>query len=299
MTRRVRLLLLAGSLFDLVHLPLTASGRVRARNLPGAVPAAREFCEACQGSGWRADRFRRRVPCVECGGRLEVRAGGEVVFEARDGLGWFEVDPMLAGPWRKVGSTTTGVITRPPRTVRCDSCGGDGAYGNGRRCPWCGGEGRRVVAGFVLHVDREGGDDAEAALCAAIDYRRAAGSYRELERGLAALRLSDEGAWRAFVDVAVFGDGESVNGSAGRFEAAVEALLDVMPDVIKVPADVVAAARRRDRVRVPVGRLAGRELAGRDADMRRRYEAGEVSQQELVRESGLSRSRVCEIVNGR
>jgi len=236
------------------------------------------------GSGWLSDRFRRRSPCGSCG-------GGFVDGVAVPGQGFVTVDPMDRER-RPVGSEETPDVPAVVVTRRCDSCWGEGAHGNGRRCVVCGGSGFRSWSPFRLRVDDGLGGDPESALLASIDRRRLSGDYVLLERALARLRGLDRFGWRAWVRRYVAGDELVVAPrSLERAWCFIEAR---MPRIPSVPAEVRDSERERrrqlERVR---GRWTdGKARGARDREIRRRFERGEASVEELIRVFSVSRSTV-------
>lgn len=289
--RRQAIALLAGSLFDFL-------GPLVRRGVSELAPTVWAVCPDCGGDGVRRDRFRRETPCGTCGG-LAASEGAR----ARRGAGRVKVDPMDREQ-RPIGSVETP--DAPPRVVTavCDGCGGQGAHGNGRRCKVCDGAGRREWSPFRLRVDDQGGgEDAEAALLAAIVRRDEAGDYARLERALAELARvdgrDDTRLHRLWVGRYVFGSETTLSDvDLARLELAWRFIEARMPSPIRVPGDVRRneRARRRHLEGVKGRWMNGRSLRERDAEIRRRYDSGVATVEELVRTFGVSRSTVYEAI---
>lgn len=300
MTAQRRLItLLAGSIMDGVWLPETWSGKlVRRQAGSGLVGTRKVPCPGCgrgdvKGSGWVTDQYRRRSPCGSCG-------GGFVDGRAVAGQGFVMVDPMDR-EHRPVGSEETPDAPAVVVTRRCDSCWGEGAHGNGRRCVHCGGSGVRSWSPFRLRLDDGLGGDAESALLAQIDRRRLGGDYVLLERVLASLRGVDPIGWRTWIRcyVGCIEDLYDEEPKASDRERAWCFIESRMPLVPRVPPEVRESEKERrrqlERVR---GRWAdGKARGARNAEIRRRFERGEASVEELVRVFGVSRSTVYEAIH--
>ena len=262
------------SRLDGLWLPSGASTRA------GFVPAVVERCGTCDGVGSVSDRFGRRVLCSRCGGV------GRVAFDPMDSAGV------------PVGSASTVAAARPRRSVRCDRCDGDGVW-RGERCSLCDGEGRRDLHAFELRLEPVGGrgDPVDEA----IEARRRAGSYAELDRALEQLRSWSAIRWGSLLDeVDRFGVPQSTAATQGL--TFVVERMPQPPEPIRVPAQVLANARelREWRKRVRRRRLngdAGLAVARRDAEIRMELRRGRPVQW-VAREFGLSVSRVYQIRRG-
>lgn len=310
--------MLAGSLFDLVWLPETWSGKlVRKQAGAGLVPGERVPCSACggelvrdrlgevvrrrKGSGWVVDRFRRREPCGGCG-------GGFVEDRPVPGRGYVSVDPMdrLARP---IGAEETPDAPVRVVTALCDACGGSGvenpAASQVARCGRCGGSGRREWSPFELRVDDGSGGDPEAALLAAVAYRDEQGDYAKLEEALALLRRLDvvDGPrlHRLWTRRYVYGDAAALGARDSQLlELAWRFVEAKMPERPRVPAGVRQAERtRRKHAEKVAGRWADPAALGqRNREIRRRFEQGEATVEELIRSFNVSRSVVYEVIYG-
>lgn len=235
--------LLLRSLNDLRFEPVTWSGSLRRRGVAGEGPSRRMVCASCAGEGLVRVRGISTA-CVVCSGR-----------------GWLVVDAYTLRP---IGTPETGVEVRV-RAVRCDSCGGLGAFGNERRCDRCNGSGwvelplsRLVAARSRLSADaRELGpaDPVAAALDAgfagagrAYCERVVAGSYDELGLALGCLRLELPRSYRTCVQVYVEAvcEPEELSGVArARHDVGLRYLERLMPEPIRVPGWAARNERRR------------------------------------------------------
>lgn len=143
----------------------------------------------------------RRLECPDCHGEKCVRRRARGIVQTLSCVrcqarGWVFVDDYTR---RDVGTLETGAA--PARTVelRCDSCAGAGAHGNGRRCRYCAGTGKVSVPAALLELRydakaRPALEDAlEVAVAAtgsvavSVPALRRAGSFAELELALHAL----------------------------------------------------------------------------------------------------------------
>lgn len=277
--RRRRILALAGSLYDLLPAPKGSLSGAR----PGLAPSAKAPCPDCGHSdtpGWKVDRFKRREPCLICGGRLASEG-----VRAKKGRGVVDVDPMDAehAPIRTAEANARP--TKPASTRRCDGCGGTGDGGmhldpQGReyrgRCGYCGGSGRRVIASTPLGSS-EPRDDG-TALEEALTRRSETGDWRALEEALAVLPTR----WRRlFTRVHVHGaDGRLTEDEAMALEIAVRTVDWLMPDPVRVPAAILKADHDREARRALAhGRGAGKQaLAKRDGEIRKLARQGRPTQ---------------------
>lgn len=274
--------LLAGALHDLLHLPETSTGAMlRKQTIRGEAPTHWQPCEPCHGDG--QDRFRR--PCAACQGRGRVK-----------------IDPYT-------GRVISGEqAPAPPRQDRwlCNVCHGRGVEPKrpSERCRACHGDGHREHPPLtaVQPVDLTRGDP-DTVLEAAIIRRDQAGSFHELETCLAVLRRQNPNRHRVFWQVAVLRSRTLADLDETEHRWLAEADRDLermMPAVIRVPAYLHAAGKQlRRQLRVVRGNgMDGRALGWRNSEIRRRFTSGELTLPELVRETGLSRSRLYEILYG-
>jgi hypothetical protein len=82
-------------------------------------------------------------------------------------------------------------------------------------------------------------------------------------------------------------------------QQATAQLLNWMPKEIRVPRYLVYAETEKRKQRPHVrGNVDRKALGDRDAWMRSEFSTGRLTLQELMRETGLSRSRVYEVVYG-
>ncbi len=289
--RRELIQALAWSLDDLLPLPATSTGSiVRGSSVRGEGPSRRVACSACDGEGRLVDRFGRSVPCLVCGGR--VAGDGH---RARRGSGRVAVDAYTERQVATVEGPATVVRVERVGCAWCQTGAGGRSSGGlprgcgvraGRRCEACDGSGWRELT-RVDPLEVATGDAGGGGVEAALDRRAAAGSYRELERTLSALRVRAPRVWRVWVAVVRFevparsGDGRVVE-AGWRF---VEAW---MPGRVRVPSGVLVAWRARGER----GRVVGRDERIR-ADVLRG-----VPVRQVALEVGLSESRVQRIAYG-
>lgn len=136
------------------------------------------------------------------------------------------------------------------------------------------------------------------ALLASIERRNEAGDYAQLERALGALRGVDPFGWRVWTSRYVHGD-EAEERTWPGVLADAWAFIEVrMPELPKVPAAVRESERaRRKHLESLKGRHTDkRALADRNREIRRRYERGEATVEELVRAFGLSRRTIYDAI---
>jgi hypothetical protein len=278
----------------------------------GLVPTKRVACPDCGSSetpGWRVDSFKRRTPCVTCGGKPGERPKG--------GKGVVAVDPMDSQR-QVIGSSDTAASSRPRRRVKCDACqdidGTPTGVVKGERCTVCGGDGWRDLHRFDLALDVREDVDVDA-LTASIARRDAAGSYHELDLALAgisrvvnkpliylALTVNATEARRLLDDLYLTRARDER--SLTQFERALVDLallyLDSrMPDPIRVPADVIANDRlRRDAAKAKGQALNDHQRKARDQQIRQWAREGRPYSW-IRSQVGLSDRQVREIINGR
>src|SRR4030095_16461255 len=123
MTRLQALSLLLRCINDLDYNPPTASSSLRRQSIAGEGPSASIPCGDCRGEG----TVRRRGMPYPCPNPY-----------CKDGC--VTVDAYTL----RMVSTSEQFIKRYKR-VRCDACGGQGAFPNGWRCESCNGQGEVEV----------------------------------------------------------------------------------------------------------------------------------------------------------
>ncbi len=242
----------------------------------------------------------------------------------------YEPEPLTASGKITARAGATRVAESPPATytTRCDACGGDGAHGNGRRCPYCGGAGRREWP--RLH-DPERPEtlsgDPQATLVNAITRRDRRGSYHALELAMRSLadaamlslandrvpvvlagldgRLAHRLLVTRYVVLGSAGDPFAVIAEDAYRQQVEFGLTYVAWRILQaegrlvVPVEVRRAMQDRERWAQTVKGTRGRARELRDREIRRlaRVEGWQVPA--LARRYGLSRRAVQEIVYGR
>lgn len=286
MTRqREAILLLLGSIDD--HWPSLGTNFRPTRGLTAAKRVPCPDCGHTAARGWRVDSFKRRTPCVTCGGAVEP-TGAHGQWLVRDGgKGVVRVDPMDADQAPVRTETQAAPPTRAPRLVACDACDGSGVRG-ARRCERCDGSGRRQVVTFAATP----GDEKRADLGATLNAIRArddAGDYHALDWALARLPRR----YRRLV-LTVHGPARSTaveeltENEAKHLERALLLLDGAMPHKPRVPGYVRTAAKRKTS---PKGAMTNpHQLALRDNEIRRLIRRG-TPRQWVAREYGLSVSQ--------
>lgn len=294
MTRkREAILLLLGSCRD-----FDPALGVNFRPTRGLVAAERRPCPDCghtEHPGERVDSFKRRTPCVTCGGSPEP-TGAHGQWLTRDrGTGYVMVDPMDADNAPVRSEAQAAPPTKPVRMVTCDGCDGAGTRAF-RRCAVCDGAGQvRAVNLKPLELDDRQAEPTDSTT-AAIVKRDAAGDYHALDYALGKLRPRH----RRLV-LAIHGPSPSRDrgtlppGVQRHLEAALVCLEGWMPERPRVPGYVRQAAKRKT---APRGAMSSpHQLAQRDKDIRRLVRQGR-PRQWVAAEYGLSVSRLSRIVNG-
>lgn len=289
--RRQSIVLLAGSLLDGLWFPSRPSGS------SGLSGGRKVPCPACSngdrfGSGWVTDRYRRQLPCETCGG------GETPALRPRRGLGFVRIDDYDRDR-RPLTTEETPDAPPPMVSVKCDACFGEGAFGNGRRCTRCGGAGWRSWPRETPEPDEWRGESG-LELLAAIERRDLSGDYAALDRALGHLRQLDPFGWRVWT-------GRYVSGLVSWELRHPDVLEDSwgfvdreMPHTIRVPADVRESERaRRKHLEAVRGRHTDpKARTDRDREIRRRFERGEATIEELVRIFGLHKSTIYEAIHG-
>lgn len=227
----------------------------------GPAPSRWHKCLVCNGDG--VDRFRRA--CSECSGRGRVH-----------------VDDYTN---ERVGSAESGLLVRV-ETVRCDRCGGDGAY-KFHRCELCGGTGRRSVTRDE-EQERERRQLDEGSLIPE--------PWWTLCLWLDRLRLFAPRSSTLVWAVHVTKRTPASTLAGGERWAMNEALLWLAartPDDLEVPSWARHAATAETRP--PKGRWAnGHNLANRDSEIRKLIRQGK-PQQWIARQYGLTPARVSQL----
>lgn len=214
-------------------------------------------CGSCGGSGKRG-----KHPCPNCNGTGTVLIDTTTRRTASD-----RIEQEHAA-----------------RLVTCDSCGGGGAHGNGRRCDYCDGRGvrantdhntshilarlearERVRAG--LEADRELADE----LATRRDLLHRQGSYADLDVAMRRLEHEKPVAHAIVVLFLVMGSPAARSDRVQRvLDATCELLAHWMPDPIRVPAWALERAAKGR------GRWAnGFTQAQRNREIRAAYAGGE------------------------
>jgi hypothetical protein len=316
--RQRRIVLLAEALLDLLHLPETSTGAMLRRStLRGEVGTLRLACPDCslgraKEPGWVTDRFRRRLPCVTCGGRLEERApdGGKILVRAKAGRGWLPADEYTGA---FVGSGETDAPARFESWL-CNFCHGNGTERgvvfmdrDAPPCPVCGGSGRREHSPFVLQgADPDRVGDPETVLEQAIQRRDEAGDFHALEVCIAELARRSMHRWRVFhqVHIVKLRTVDDLSEDEARWRREALERLDVLMSEcgcteIRVPGYLLTLDRERRRaLQRANGRWADpRAIAVRDAEIRRLYDAGQATVEELVHRFGVQKTTVYEAIH--
>ncbi len=316
--------LLAGALFDLLHLPETSTGAMLRKQVVRGETADRyEPCLRCGGSwkvgadsgvrygyrkgtGWITDRFRRRVPCPVC-----QPAGAD---EHTAGTGLIAVDSHIEERERRALSsdeagTKAGVI----ESWLCNVCIGTGVEptrrgpgGERLACRACGTStrpGYRQHSPFTLQVADPSRGDPDLVLEQAIERRDQAGSFHELEQCLAVLRRLNRNRHRVYWQVAVLHEREPSDLDERErlwLDEADQDLARMMPTVIRVPGYLLAAEKT---LRAQLRSIRGREmeplaLHRRDAEIRRLHDLEGRAPADLAAEFGLSTRQVQRVLYG-
>lgn len=313
MTRRSRILALLWTLHD--GLPAPHGSLNPARGLAASERVGCPDCATTDTPGWIAERVRGIVraprPCLTCGGKHEPSGKHGQWLKADGGRGWVQVDPMDAERAPVQSADVSARPTKPPRMVTCDACEGTGVGGAHLRepddpaseyreaCRRCQGSGKRAVTVFNLQLDRER-NDSDTALEAAIDRRREAGSYHELDQALDTLPRF----WRELL-LAVHTDRtrpEQTLGMVERYilEAALMVVEALMPQSIRVPPAVKAAVKHADEragKTLAVGTGAGKTLIDKRDREIRKHARHDRPTQWIAAEYGLSVATVNRIIS--
>jgi hypothetical protein len=227
----------------------------------------------CEGRG----RLLSLRPCSSCGGDPATGAKGR---------GYLVIDDYTG---QQVGTAETEARAMMI-DVRCDRCAGAGRTDGARLllCVRCGGTGR-VATSDARRIDallrpRLVAEDAEGFMLDQLDRRDQAGSYVAVDRALHMLLAQSPRAWRTVVAVHV------------ERRVKVEALTP-MAEVLLDHGLAFVEARVPKPIRLPA-HLERPLVNGRP---KRRWEAVEALLEEglpiaeVIRRSGLSRSRVYEL----
>lgn len=265
-----------------------AQPAVRAKkSSSGSAPTFKAECPECHGEGVAG---RWKLPCSRCGGD-----------EGKKGRGWVYVDGYTGDD---VGTVETAAVLRV-RRVLCDSCGGDGVYGNGRRCLYCDGEGRLEVPEREDEKVDPGKEKDEQAAVIAGETRTAKqgwvsrGSFDEL-----ALSLEGLSQRQVALLVAVYVDRDTdrseLTSEDGTLLMAARAhvirrMRELTGGRIRVPLDCAIWWRNQRNDALGKGRAAnGFAQARRDARIRLEVESGRPVGT-VAREVGLHWSTVSRI----
>jgi hypothetical protein len=247
-----------------------------------------------RGTGWVEDRFGRKQPCDSCGGYEDASGRPQA------GAGRVGMDRMTG---TKVGTEDNTTAARRTVSWTCNFCHGLGVK-KGVRCEPCEGSGRREHTPFLLAgVASDDMPDVDIpALDRAIARRDESGSFHELDRCLAELARRSPHYWRTFHSVHVVKTRQDIDLDYRQrvwLQQAYAQLLNWMPKEIRVPRYLVYAESEKRKQRPHVrGNVDRKALGDRDAWMRSEFSTGRLTLQEIMRETGLSRSRVYEVVYG-
>lgn len=232
MTRLLALTLLLRSMTDLDYNPPTWSNSLRRQSIAGEGPSSVVSCGACQGEGIIRKRgMPQACPNPYC-------KDGQVTVDAYT---------------LRMVSTGERLVHRV-KALRCDSCAGNGAFGNGHRCERCGGSGWVEVSLERLRavrapLDLDGPDLGPGdPVLRAMEGRQAQGDYDDLGLALAALRLDHRGWYRLVVGVYVLArseDDELPVDEILTLDQGMRYLLELMPAEIRVPSWAGRNERRR------------------------------------------------------
>jgi hypothetical protein len=266
----------------------------------GFAPAHRIPCPDCghtDDPGWHVDGFKRRTPCVTCGGQPADQGR-----KAKGGKGVVMVDPMDADR-KAIGSTDTHATARPVRMVKCDACqdaaGEPTGMFRGERCPYCDGAGKRPLHVFNLQLDtREQADVILDHVQRQVDQRTKDTRWVQLERALCDLARHSWAARRLVERVYIVDAitlAELSMPGLEKLELGMRYLLTRLPLDWSAPAGLRANERLlRDRRTRARGR--GQEVGRRDKEIREHARAGR-SPGWIAAEYGLSVRTVYEVVN--
>lgn len=246
-------------------------------DLQGAAPMHKVPCPDCN----EGIKGRRLQPCLRCGGSLEPRMPGR---------GWIYVDSYTES---EVGTLETGLVDRT-RHVQCDSCGGDGAHRNGRRCAYCGGSGRRAVG--HAREPKQGTQERSESYAVALSAGRAgghaglwrAGSFASLE---IALRTLPTHQLRLVWRTCVAGEDEL---TAAEHELLARSLKILRYEVEKRDGYVRVPRQCREWYQTGKVKAWGQGSPDRNVQILRMLEAG-LTQQQVADRLGIHRSTVSRV----
>jgi hypothetical protein len=295
LTRREKILLLAGSLHDLLSGPKGMSLRATGK----AAASHYEPCLAC-GGAWGVGAKTGRKHAYRSGNGWRLDQFTDETGKQHAGSGRVGMDAMTGKP---VGTAENTLAAKKTVSWVCNFCHGTGVHKK-VRCGPCEGTGRREHSPFVLSgvSDTETlRNDPTLTLELAIERRDQAGSYHELELCLAEMRRKSPHRHRVFyaIHVAKTRAKAALTADEGRWLAEAMTFLETtMPTEVRVPGAIIEASRRdlSANQRFAKGKSSPQKWReARDVEIRERFANGETAG--LIAEAlGLSRSRVNEIL---
>lgn len=232
MTRLESLTLLLRCASDLDYNPPTSSGSLRRQSIAGEGPSTKVSCGSCQGEG----QVRKRGMPEACPN--PYCKDGQVTVDAYT---------------LRMVSTDERMVQRV-KALRCDSCAGNGAFGNGHRCETCRGSGwvevpRERLSAVRGSLELDGPDlGPNDPVLACLERREKAGDFEQLGLALGALRLEHRPWYRLVVGVYVLGQEEPDGLPLDQvlsLSHGLNYLLELMPEEMRVPNWARANERRR------------------------------------------------------